>query len=169
MCVDDMHTWQWGQTSVNALCCRESMTARWLVKMGADAHSFIDTHMRGHPRVQNAGRIINTYVSLSSQAMHVSLTVSCKESKQSSGVMPGTLFIYLFFFVKINERRFFNFYGITHVVQMRELDLDWGHQEPGIRLHHYRDNLRVQQGGVAEERDNSVRHECFFFSYLSKV
>lgn len=133
------------------------MTASWPVKFRADALSFIDTHMFSHPHTRITGNIINTYASLSSQAMHVSLTVSCKESKMSLGVMSRT-------FSTAPWQHSTAFF--THIVQVRELDLYWAEQETWVRLYCHRHNLRVQQGAVAEERDNSVRHDRLF-SFIS--
>lgn len=89
--------------------------------------------------------------------MHVSLTVSCKESKMSLGVMSRT-------FSTAPWQHSTAFF--TYIVQVRELDLYWAEQETWVWLYCHRDNLRVQQGAVAEERDNSVRHDRLF-SFIS--
>lgn len=44
---------------------------------------------------------------------------------------------------------------VTHVVQMRELDLDRRGQETGVGLHDNRDHLGVQKSGVAKEKKST--------------
>lgn len=48
---------------------------------------------------------------------------------------------------------------LTHVVQMRELDLHRRGQETGIRLHDNGNHFRVQKSGVAKEMERT--QSCF--------
>lgn len=60
----------------------------------------------------------------------------------------------------------------THIVQVREVDLDRCRQETRIGLHRYRDDLRVEQRAVAErERDDrSIRiTQEFFFKMQAEA